>query len=289
MAPRRCTSRPPSPGAASMSVSTAASVSPASATPTSATPSGGLIGGTLGYNWQFGQIVFGAEGDFDYGFLKANNGFAFAGTNSYRSTGSRPSGFASATPSTARCSTSPAVTPACRRTPLSPTLRQRLPTQDGWRSGGVIGGGIEYAFTNNITAKAEYLWPPMEDKTYWSGTPYQETNHVGLARPRRPQLQVLICVSVLGVERAGVRAGSFVWERANSYVGCFHAALGRQPLRPLRGRARPPVARPDRPHPAERGRAASSISAAAPASRPWNSRAPFPRPKSSASMSAPTC
>ena len=57
-------------------------------------------------------------------------------------------------------------------------------TQNGWRSGGVIGGGIEYAFTNNITAKAEYLWAPMEDKTYWAGTPDQETNHMSLSLAR---------------------------------------------------------------------------------------------------------
>jgi hypothetical protein len=28
--------------------------------------SGGLIGGTIGYNWQFGQVVVGAEGDVDW-------------------------------------------------------------------------------------------------------------------------------------------------------------------------------------------------------------------------------
>ncbi len=49
-------------------------------------------------------------------------------------------------------------------------------SQDSWRNGAVIGGGVEYAFTNNITAKAEYMWLPMENKTYWGGAPYAESN-----------------------------------------------------------------------------------------------------------------
>lgn len=32
--------------------------------------SGGLIGGTVGYNWQFGQVVVGAEGDIDWSGIK---------------------------------------------------------------------------------------------------------------------------------------------------------------------------------------------------------------------------
>ena len=32
--------------------------------------SGGLIGGTVGYNWQFGQAVIGAEGDVDWSGIK---------------------------------------------------------------------------------------------------------------------------------------------------------------------------------------------------------------------------
>lgn len=45
----------------------------------------------------------------------------------------------------------------------------------------MIGGGIEYAFTNNISAKAEYLWAPLQDKTYWAATPYAETNHMDVS------------------------------------------------------------------------------------------------------------
>ncbi len=54
-------------------------------------------------------------------------------------------------------------------------------SRDRWRSGGVIGGGIEYAFTNNITAKAEYLWAPLQNESYWTGTPYAESDTMSLS------------------------------------------------------------------------------------------------------------
>ena len=38
-----------------------------------------------------------------------------------------------------------------------------------WRNGGAIGGGIEYAFTNNISAKAEYIYTPLTSKSYTVG------------------------------------------------------------------------------------------------------------------------
>ena len=53
-------------------------------------------------------------------------------------------------------------------------------SQSTWRNGGVIGGGVEYAFTNNITAKAEYLYVPLSDATYFAGTPDAERNSLGI-------------------------------------------------------------------------------------------------------------
>src|SRR6185295_19010476 len=35
-------------------------------------PKGGLFGGTLGYNYQVGSIVYGIEGDFDWADIKGN-------------------------------------------------------------------------------------------------------------------------------------------------------------------------------------------------------------------------
>src|SRR5690242_20843085 len=34
--------------------------------------SGGLVGGTVGYNWQMGQVVFGLEGDVDWSDIRGS-------------------------------------------------------------------------------------------------------------------------------------------------------------------------------------------------------------------------
>lgn len=148
-------------------------------------PSGGVVGGTIGYNWQMGQIVFGGEADIDYGFMSASNSFgAGGGTNlktNWMTTERLRLGYAMdralfyVTGGYAGVST--------RGTITDPTI-PFAGVQDNWRSGGVIGGGIEYAFTNNISAKAEYLWAPLQDKTYWAGTPDQETNHMSVSLAR---------------------------------------------------------------------------------------------------------
>ena len=49
-----------------------------------ANQTGGLVGGTLGYNWQFGQIVVGGEADFDYGFLKGHQQFQQRQSTTYK-------------------------------------------------------------------------------------------------------------------------------------------------------------------------------------------------------------
>ncbi len=149
-----------------------------------ASPSGGLVGGTLGYNWQMGQFVFGAEGDFDYGFMKASNNFA-NGVNSYQTnwltTERLRLGYAwdhtlfYVTGGYAGVSTQASI---------ADSVTTFAGTQNGWRNGGVVGGGIEYAITNNISLKGEYLWAPMESQTYWAGTPDQETNHMSISLAR---------------------------------------------------------------------------------------------------------
>jgi outer membrane immunogenic protein len=149
-------------------------------------PNGGLVGGTVGYNWQMGQIVYGVEGDFDYAFTNTGNNFTdgrLTGSNSFRTNWM----------TTERLRLGYAVdralfyvTGGYAGVDTKGTAGGNAPgvgiiSQDSWRSGGVIGGGVEYAFTNNITAKAEYLWAPLQDQTYFAGTPYQETNHMNVS------------------------------------------------------------------------------------------------------------
>ncbi|HXT05797.1 MAG TPA: outer membrane beta-barrel protein [Roseiarcus sp.] len=149
-----------------------------------ASPNGGLVGGTLGYNWQMGQLVYGVEGDIGYAFTNTSNQFSNAlvsGSNSYRTNWM----------TTERLRLGYAVdralfyvTGGYAGVDTKGTVGGSaggLFTQESWRNGGVVGGGIEYAFTNNISAKAEYLWAPMQSQTYFGGTPYAETNHMDVS------------------------------------------------------------------------------------------------------------
>ena len=154
-------------------------------------PNGGIVGGTIGYNWQMGQIVFGGEADFDYGFMKSSNTFNIGGgpgvatyRTNWMTTERLRLGYAVdralfyVTGGYAGVSTHADI--AAPAFPAGVYTNSR----NDWRSGGVIGGGIEYAFTNNISAKAEYLWAPLQNKTYWAATPYAETNHMSMSLAR---------------------------------------------------------------------------------------------------------
>jgi outer membrane immunogenic protein len=117
--------------------------------------SGGLVGGTAGYNWQFGNAVLGIEGDIDWANLKGTNsstlcpagcstsdtwlstvrgraGYAFGGVLPYLTGGLALGDIRAATPGFAGASN----------------------TGAGWTAG----GGIEFGLTGNWSAKAEYLY-----------------------------------------------------------------------------------------------------------------------------------
>jgi outer membrane immunogenic protein len=120
-------------------------------------PKGFLAGGTLGYNWQSGAIVYGIEGDFDWSNVKdsvscgvgttcetSSNwlatirgrvGYAFDRWLPYITAGGAY-GNVKATTTTGAVSTSASS------------------GQFGWTAG----AGLEYAFMGNWTAKLEYLY-----------------------------------------------------------------------------------------------------------------------------------
>lgn len=127
-------------------------------------PDGGLVGGTIGYNYQFGQYVLGVEGDWDWADLTSS------GTNFVSTYKSNIDDIL-----TARVRAGYAID----RTLLFVTggyagLDDKVSlggigNNTTWRNGGAIGGGVEYAITNNITAKAEYLFLPMGNEKEFYG------------------------------------------------------------------------------------------------------------------------
>ena len=147
-------------------------------------PTGGLVGGTVGYNYQIGQFVAGLEGDWDWADLNKNGTvFGNAYSNKIDSV------------LTARARAGVALDRALLYVTggyAGAEDKVNVPTVLGstdWRSGGAIGGGIEYAFTNNISAKAEYIYTAFPSKIVRA----RLQERLGyFARPRRSELQVLI-------------------------------------------------------------------------------------------------
>ncbi|MCU0884663.1 MAG: porin family protein [Beijerinckiaceae bacterium] len=120
-------------------------------------PSGFVGGGQLGYNYQINQFVVGLEGDLQYsdmkstsfvngrldyfGTIRARGGVAFDRAFIYATAGYA---FGKATAKTAGLSDS------------------------NIHNGYAVGAGVEYAITNNWSAKVEYLYTSLEKKTFFA-------------------------------------------------------------------------------------------------------------------------
>ena len=123
---------------------------------------GAMLGLTGGYNFQFGQAVLGVEGDWDLDSLRSKKttvgpAFGFGKSTSTLTLRGR-AGYATdrvlmfLTGGYAGASVSGSLNDMSL-----PAGGQYFSTQ-GWRNGFALGGGIEYAFTDHISAKAEYLY-----------------------------------------------------------------------------------------------------------------------------------
>jgi len=128
-------------------------------------PSGGVVGGTVGYNYQIGQFVAGLEGDWDWADLNKN------GVNVLGPYGNKVDDIV-----TARARAGVALDRALLYVTAGyggADVKTSLPyipySSNDWRSGGAFGAGLEYAFTNNISAKAEYLYMPLSSQTFTDG------------------------------------------------------------------------------------------------------------------------
>ena len=115
--------------------------------------SGGLVGGTLGYNYQVGQVVFGLEGDLDWsniGRSTACGGTNCTTRNNWLSTVRGRLGYAFDR-------FMPYVTGGAAFGDIKNSVAgvaNASSTNAGW----TLGGGIEAAIAGPWTAKLEYLY-----------------------------------------------------------------------------------------------------------------------------------
>jgi len=115
---------------------------------------GGLVGGTVGYNWQVGQAVFGLEGDGDWSGIKGSTTTGCpAGCetrNDWLATFRGRLGYAADR-------FLPYVTGGLAVGDIKATT-PGFAGIDADRAGWTVGGGVEFAIAGPWTAKLEYLY-----------------------------------------------------------------------------------------------------------------------------------
>jgi outer membrane immunogenic protein len=116
---------------------------------------GGMAGGQLGYNWQFGQFVYGLEGDGDWTNLRgtanpADCSMECRTKNDFLTTARGRLGIAADR-------LLPYVTGGLAVGDIKNTV-PGFTGIDKTNAGWTAGGGLEFALTGNWTAKAEYLY-----------------------------------------------------------------------------------------------------------------------------------
>ncbi|MGA2043697.1 MAG: outer membrane protein [Roseiarcus sp.] len=137
-------------------------------------PSGGLIGGTVGYNYQIGQFVIGAEASLDWADLSKSRSFFNGSSDKLKvdSIGNVLGRLGYAWDRTLFYAAGGYAGGDVHASGFNDAFYGvNFPGSSGWRSGYAVGGGIEYAFTNNISVKGEYLFSQLQGKTYYGGTP----------------------------------------------------------------------------------------------------------------------
>jgi len=150
---------------------------------------GPFAGVQAGYNWQFEKLVLGVEGDWQYSWQKgtassaAPAGTAGSGSNEgktpfvgtarvragwansktlYYGTVGLAYGQATQTITTTPCT--PVIGGGCL--PGSPATSKESDNRMGWTAG----GGIEWSFAPNWSAKLEYLHVDLGTASFFSGT-----------------------------------------------------------------------------------------------------------------------
>ena len=135
-------------------------------------PSGWLLGFTGGFNYQSGNLVVGAEGDFDWSRI-ASDATAYPGvasTGIVQNVSTIRARFGYAMDRILIYGTGGYAGGSIRGV-LDNANRQSVSDQSMWANGFALGLGAEYAITPHITAKAEYLYTSLGSNTYFYGTP----------------------------------------------------------------------------------------------------------------------
>ncbi len=128
----------------------------APAFPASFNTSGGLVGGTLGYNWQASQAVFGLETDIDWSGIKGSGpcGVTTCSTsNTFLGTFRGRLGYA-------WDRVLPYITGGLAYGNINTNVAA-FGSGNSTKAGWTLGGGLEFAIAGPWTAKVEYLYADL--------------------------------------------------------------------------------------------------------------------------------
>ena len=139
---------------------------------------GGLFGGQVGYNWQFGQFVYGLEGDADWTDLRGSTtsltcaGASCRTRNDFLATARGRVGYAADR-------WLPYLTGGLAVGNIRATV-PGLAGVDHTNAGWTLGGGLEVALAGNWTAKAEYLYVDLRNTDCGAACGLPAGNNVSL-------------------------------------------------------------------------------------------------------------
>lgn len=133
---------------------------------------GGLYGITAGYNYQSGALVAGVEADLNFGSVNGN-AYPFGGVHSsgnITGQGSLRGRFGYAFDRALVYITGGYTGASMTGNVVDLGTPNIYANQSNYLNGFVIGGGLEYAVTNNISLKAEYLFNDYGSTPFFSTT-----------------------------------------------------------------------------------------------------------------------
>ncbi|WP_294541145.1 outer membrane beta-barrel protein [uncultured Rhodoblastus sp.] len=135
-------------------------------------PSGGLIGLTAGYNFQSGNLMVGAEGDYAWSHIADQATFmpGVSSTGVVQNIDTIRARFGYAAERLLAYGTG-GYAGANIRGVLNNAPASAVADQTFYANGFTLGVGVEYAITPHITAKAEYLYVSLGTNSYFNSTP----------------------------------------------------------------------------------------------------------------------
>ncbi len=154
-------------------------------------PSGFVLGGTAGYNYQINQFVIGVEGDMNWTNIDSTSRTLVGGPPASTVVSTANVNWMGTLRARAGFSVDRAllfVTGGYAGASVDlkfNDLTLAIAGKDSsWRNGWAVGGGIEYAFTPNISAKTEYLYTSFGSQNFFPGTIYASRAELSMSQVR---------------------------------------------------------------------------------------------------------